>query len=155
MPPRRANGRGRGTQRLELGCVVTVSAAEARRHPVVALDHRTPQALRRRIAARLRVADEAGALLVNDDAGAVAIAEAAWRILAQTGGLVDRGDIARRHGLSRQRTYDMTGNQSFPAPVGEIGGRPVWLTLHVDRYRAQARPGRPRRENPKDPPQHA
>jgi hypothetical protein len=123
---------------------------------VVALDHRTPQALRCRIAAaRLRVADEAGALLVNDDAGAVAIAEAAWRILAQTGGLVDRGDIARRHGLSRQRTYDMTGNQSFPAPVGEIGGRPVWLTLHVDRYRAQARPGRPRRENPKDPPQHA
>ena len=82
---------------------------------------------------------------MNDDAGDTEIAEAAWRILEQTGGLVDRGDIARRHGLSRQRTYELTNNRSFPKPVGEVGGRPVWLTLHVDRYRAQARIGRPRR----------
>jgi len=84
-------------------------------------------------------------LLVTDDASDSEIAEAAWRILKQTGGLVDRSDIARRHHLSRQRTYEITNNHSFPEPVGEIGGRPVWLTLHVDRYRAQAHPGRPRR----------
>ena len=80
---------------------------------------------------------------MNDDADDIEIAEAAWRILDQTGGLVDRGDIARRHHLSRQRTYELTNNQSFPKPVGEIGGRPVWLTLHVDRYRAHRGPEGP------------
>ncbi|MDQ3849585.1 MAG: hypothetical protein M3296_03085 [Actinomycetota bacterium] len=83
-------------------------------------------------------------VLVNDDADTIEIAEAAWRILKQAGGLVDRGDIARRHNLTRQRTFELTNNKSFPRPVGEIGGRPVWLALHVDRYRAQAQPGRPR-----------
>ena len=59
---------------------------------------------------------------------------------------MDRSDIARRHHLSRRRAYELTKNLSFPKPVGEIGGKPVWLTLHVDRYRAQARPGRPRHD---------
>ena len=95
---------------------------------------------------RFRARDDAGIVLVNDDAGDIEIAEAAWRILKQTGGLVDRSDIARRHHLTRQRAYEMTNNHSFPASVGEIGGRPVWLTLHVDRYRARARPGRPRHD---------
>jgi hypothetical protein len=119
--------------------------------PTVVLKHGTPIALRRRIgAARFRVADGAGTLLVNDDARDIEIAEAAWRILKQAGGLVDRSDIARRHRLSRQRTYELTNNQSFPDPVGEIGGRPVWLTLHVDRYRSRAQPGRPRRTDRDD-----
>lgn len=86
---------------------------------------------------------------MNDDAGDIAIAEAAWRILKQTGGLLDRSAIALRYGLSRQRTYELTNNKSFPAPVDVIAGRPIWLTLHVDRYRARAQPGRPR--NPPDP----
>jgi hypothetical protein len=109
---------------------------------VVARD--IPPALRRLIAgARYRVGDDAGRLLVNDDTSEIEIAEAAWRILQQTGGVSDRSDIARRHNLSRQRTYELTNNQSFPAPVGEVGGKPVWLTLHVDRYRARSRVGRP------------
>lgn len=126
-----------------------------RRRPAaltVALDHSTPPALRRRLAgARFWVEDDMATLLVNDNARDIEIAEAAWRILKRTGGLVDRREIARRHNLTRQRTYELTNNQSFPKPVGEVGGRPVWLTLHVDRYRARAQPGRPRRE-PDDPP---
>ncbi len=121
-----------------------------RREPTavtVVLDRDTPPPLRRRLArARFSARDRGGVVLVSDDAGDIEIAEAAWRILKQTGGLVDRGDIARRHQLSRQRTYELTNNASFPEPVGEVGGRPVWLTLHVDRYRARARPGRPRRD---------
>ena len=85
-------------------------------------------------------------LLVSDDASDIEIAEAAWRILNQTGGLLDRPAMQKRYGLTRQRSYALTNNKSFPAPVGEIGGRPVWLTLHVDRYRARAQPGRPRRD---------
>lgn len=115
--------------------------------PTVVLDHSTSPPLRRRIGrSRYRAGDAAGTLLVNDGAADIEIAEAAWRILRQTGGLVDRSDIARRHHLSRQRAYELTNNQSFPKPVGEVGGRPVWLTLHVDRYRAHAKPGRPRRD---------
>ena len=113
----------------------------------VALDHRTPAAARRRIGTtRYRPGDAAAITLVSNDADETEIAEAAWRILKQTGGLVDRSDIARRHHLSRQRAYELTNNISFPKPVGEVGGRPVWLTLHVDRYRARARPGRPRHD---------
>ena len=108
---------------------------------------------RRLLGARFRVVDERGTLLVNDDSADIEIAEAAWRILAQTGGLLDRGDIARRYGLSRQRTYELTHNKSFPAAVGKVGDRPVWLTLHVDRYREQAQTGRPRGKARKDPPE--
>jgi hypothetical protein len=119
----------------------------------VALHHGIPHALRRQLAGvRFRVVDDDAALLVSDDAGDVEIAEAAWRILAQTGGLLDRSDIASRYGLTRQRVFELTHNKSFPAAVGEIGGRPVWLTLHVDRYRAQAQPGRPRGTTRKDQP---
>ncbi len=121
-----------------------------RRRPSAALtlrvDHRTSPALRRRIAGSRFTATTNATLLVNDDASELEIAEAAWRILKQTGGLVDRPGIAARFGLSRQRTYEMTNNKSFPAPVGELGDRPVWLTVHVDRYRAQAKPGRPRHD---------
>ena len=89
--------------------------------------------------------EDSRTLLMSEGADEMEIAEAAWRILKQTGGLVDRSDIARRHDLSRQRTYGLTNNLSFPKPVGEIGGRPVWLRLQVDRYRAQAQPGRPKK----------
>lgn len=113
----------------------------------VVLAHNTPPPLRRRLGStRFSARDDVGSVLVNDNASDIEIAEAAWRILKQTGGLVDRSDIARRHHLSRQRAYELTNNVSFPKPVGEVGGRPVWLTLHVDRYRARARPGRPRHD---------
>jgi len=83
-------------------------------------------------------------LLVSDAAAEIEIAEAAWRILSQTGGLLDRPAMQKRYGLSRQRAYGLTNNKNFPKPVGQIGDRPVWLTLHVDRYRALSKPGRPR-----------
>jgi predicted DNA-binding transcriptional regulator AlpA len=117
--------------------------------PSLTVDYSTSPALRRRLAdAHYRPGDDTGTLLVNDEAGDIEIAEAAWRILKQTGGLLDRTAIAQRYGLTRQRTYELTTNKSFPAPVDVIAGRPVWLTLHVDRYRARAQPGRPR--NPPD-----
>lgn len=75
------------------------------------------------------------------------IAHAAWRILAASGGLIDRADIARRFDLSRGRVYNLTAQRHFPAPVGEIGGRPVWLAAAVERYRSQPPPvGRPRKD---------
>jgi hypothetical protein len=111
----------------------------------LSVDFSTSPALRRRLAgARFRLGDDSGTLLVSDGAGDVEIAEAAWRILKHTGGLLDRSAIAQRYGLTRQRTYELTTNKSFPEPVDVIAGRPVWLTLHVDRYRARAQPGRPR-----------
>jgi predicted DNA-binding transcriptional regulator AlpA len=120
--------------------------------PLLVVAHHTPPALRRLIAgAHYRVGEDSGTLLVNSDASDIEIAEAAWRILEQTGGLLDRTAIADRYELSRQRTYELTNNKSFPKPVGEIGGRPVWLTLHVDRYRARARAGRPRGKAGDDP----
>jgi len=69
------------------------------------------------------------------------IAEAAWRILKSAGGLVNRTDIAARHDIGRQRTYQLTKQRSFPDPVGEVGGQPVWLAIHVEEYRAQTNVG--------------
>lgn len=125
--------------------------------PSLVVDLGTDRALRQRIInRRYRIADPHGTILVNDDAAEIEIAEAAWRILQQTGGLIDRPAIAARFGLSRQRTYQMTNNKSFPAPVGELGpGRPIWLTLHVERYRAHAQPGRPRGASRRDTPRRS
>lgn len=113
--------------------------------PTLAVARDTPPALRRLVSgARYRIADDAGLLLVNDDGADIEIAQAAWRILEQTGGVLDRTDIAKRHGLTRQRTFALTKNKGFPDPVGVVGGRPVWIALHVDHYRASSRTGRPR-----------
>jgi hypothetical protein len=72
------------------------------------------------------------------------IAEFAWRILQSTGGLMDRSDIRERFGQTRQRAFTLTNQRHFPDPVGTIGGRPVWLAAHVERYRSQPpRTGRP------------
>lgn len=103
-----------------------------------------PAARRRLAHAHFRVDDDA-TLLMREDADETEIAEAAWRILTQTGGLLDRPAIQKRYGLSRQRTYGLSTNKSFPRPVGTIGDRPVWLTVHVDHYRAHSKPGRPPR----------
>ncbi len=96
----------------------------------------------------LRVLDGPGTavLLVSGADDSAEIARAAWDILVASGGLVDRSDIRRRWDMSRARVYELSGQRHFPAPVGEIGGRPVWLSVEVDRYRAQPPPtGRPRR----------
>ena len=77
------------------------------------------------------------------------IAHAAWSILAATGGVLDRGDIARRYGLSRGRVHQLTGQRHFPRAVqGEGTSHPIWLAIDVETYRAQPpRSGRP----PKQP----
>lgn len=73
------------------------------------------------------------------------IAHAAWSILAATGGLVDRAEIARRYGLSRGRVLQLTGQRHFPRPVqGEGTRHPLWLAIDVEQYRSQPPPvGRP------------
>jgi hypothetical protein len=88
-----------------------------------------------------------GGVLVTDDDDQQKIAHAAWSILAATGGLVDRAEIARRYGLSRGRVQQLTGQRHFPRPVRGAGGRhPLWLAIDVERYRSQPAPvGRPRR----------
>jgi hypothetical protein len=74
----------------------------------------------------------------------IEIAEAAWRILQHTGGLMDRVDIRERYGQTRQRAFALTNQRYFPDPIGTIGDRPVWLAVHVERYHAQPPPtGRP------------
>jgi predicted DNA-binding transcriptional regulator AlpA len=73
------------------------------------------------------------------------IAHAAWSILAATGGLVDRAEIARRYGLSRGRVHQLTRQRHFPRPVqGEGTSHPMWLAIDVEQYRSQPPPvGRP------------
>jgi predicted DNA-binding transcriptional regulator AlpA len=116
---------------------------------LVALDRWHPLALGRAIQdGRVRVVGAGAAVLVTSADDELEIAQAAWRILAASGGLIDRGDIARRFGLSRGRVYNLTTQRHFPAPVGKIGGRPVWLAAAVERYRSQPPPvGRPRKDD--------
>jgi hypothetical protein len=75
------------------------------------------------------------------------IAHAAWSILAATGGLLDRAEIARRYGLSRGRVHTLTQQKHFPCPVqGAEASHPLWLAIDVERYRSQPPPvGRPRK----------
>lgn len=96
---------------------------------------------------RLRVVDAPMAtILVSTHDDTAEIARAAWQILAASGGLVDRSDIRRRWNMNRSRVHELTGQRFFPDPVGEIGGRPVWLAVDVDAYRAHPPPpGRPPR----------
>lgn len=83
---------------------------------------------------------------ISDDARQQ-IAREAWTILAATGGLIDRAEIAERYGLSRGRVHQLTGQRHFPRPVyGESTGRPLWLAIDVEHYRSQPPPvGRPPR----------
>lgn len=66
----------------------------------------------------------------------IEIAESAWRILQTAGGLMARSDIQERFGQTRQRAFRLTNQRFFPDPIGTIGGRPVWLGAHVERYHA-------------------
>jgi hypothetical protein len=77
------------------------------------------------------------------------IAHAAWHIVAATGGLVDRAEIARRYSLTRGRVHQLTHQRHFPAPVHGAGtSRPLWLAVDVEAYRAQPPPvGRPPKES--------
>lgn len=84
-------------------------------------------------------------MLVTDSDDQQKIAHAAWSILAATGGLLDRAEIAERYGLTRGRVHQLTRQRHFPRPVkGEGTSRPQWLAIDVDVYRSQPpRVGRP------------
>ena len=76
-------------------------------------------------------------------------AKAATRATAAidtAGGLVGRGDLEERWGLSRSRVRELTLSDGFPEPVAEVNGQPVWFAGTVDLWRAnRPGPGRPRR----------
>ena len=55
--------------------------------------------------------------------------------IAAKGGLVNQGELARRWNLSAQRVNGLVCASDFPAPVGEVGGRPVWLFDEADEWR--------------------
>lgn len=55
--------------------------------------------------------------------------------IADAGGLVNAGDLARVWALSRARVSELVAMGDFPEPVGAVGGRPVWLLQHCDRWR--------------------
>lgn len=64
--------------------------------------------------------------------------------IAARDGLVDRGAIGRRWGVSRTRVAQLLASNDFPEPVAYIDGRPVWLADRVDAWRDARRPaGRP------------
>lgn len=61
------------------------------------------------------------------------------RMLAQHGGLVNQGDMSRMWGVSRTRVTQMADTPSFPAPVGWVGGKRVWLMEDVQQWRRGVR----------------
>ena len=66
-----------------------------------------------------------------------ALGRAGWAIVQRAGGLWNRADIQTHTGLSPQRFHDLTRQVSFPEPLTEIGGRPVWLAADVKAYRTR------------------
>jgi predicted DNA-binding transcriptional regulator AlpA len=104
-----------------------------------------PAAVRYAVARGRLVATAAGSVLVTASDDQRQIAHAAWSILAATGGLIDRTEIARRYGLSRGRVHQLTRQRHFPRPVqGEATSHPLWLAIDVEYYRSQPPPvGRP------------
>jgi predicted DNA-binding transcriptional regulator AlpA len=104
-----------------------------------------PAAVRYAVARGRFVRVGAGGVLVTASDDQRQIAHAAWSILAATGGLIDRAEIARRYGLSRGRVHQLTRQRHFPRPVqGEGTSHPMWLAIDVEHYRAQPPPiGRP------------
>lgn len=63
------------------------------------------------------------------------VAASAWLLLEAYGGVWARADIQRELGVSRGRVAELTRQTHFPAPIGEVGGRPVWLAVDVQAYR--------------------
>ena len=47
----------------------------------------------------------------------------------------------RLGGVSRQRVYQITSRDGFPAPVADLAQGKVWLTADVEAWVAQHRPG--------------
>lgn len=53
------------------------------------------------------------------------------RHLAEAGGLLNQGDIARMWNLSRPWVSDLVNKPTFPEPVAQVGGRDVWAMNEV------------------------
>ncbi|MBB2948972.1 putative DNA-binding transcriptional regulator AlpA [Actinoplanes lutulentus] len=51
----------------------------------------------------------------------------------------------RLHGISRQRVYQLTSGDDFPAPVAALAQGKLWLASEVEAWiAARPRPPRPR-----------
>lgn len=55
--------------------------------------------------------------------------------IALAGGLVNQGDLTRLWNLSRPRVSEICGHPTFPEPVAQVGGRPVWAGAEVQSWR--------------------
>ena len=119
-----------------------------------ALRRWSPVAVRYAVARGRLARIGAGSVLVTASDDQQKIAHAAWSILAATGGLVDRAEIARRYGLSRGRVHQLTRQRHFPRPVqGEGTSHPMWLAIDVEQYRSEPPPvGRPPKRSNGDSP---
>lgn len=56
-------------------------------------------------------------------------------IIQRAGGLVSASDLSRTWGISKTRVAVLVGRESFPEPVGSVGGRPVWLASEARQWR--------------------
>jgi hypothetical protein len=68
-----------------------------------------------------------------------ASASRAARALDAAGGLVHRGEIAKRlpPGLTLQRVRTITEGEDFPAPYVVLGGWPIWIEADVAQWAQQ------------------
>lgn len=65
--------------------------------------------------------------------------------IEQAGGLCSASDLGRRWNMSRARAHELVGYDGFPAPVGFVGGNPVWLFDEADEWRERRRAEHDRR----------
>lgn len=64
----------------------------------------------------------------------VKVARDAWELLQSHGGLVTRVDVARIWKVTQSAVTLRIKNKAFPKPVGNIGGRDVFLWEEVRLY---------------------
>ncbi|MFY9586750.1 MAG: hypothetical protein WAT66_04765 [Actinomycetota bacterium] len=60
--------------------------------------------------------------------------------------LVGLSDVARKHGFSRQRAFELSQLPGFPHPIATVGAGRVWRYVDVESFLAKPRAaGRPRK----------
>lgn len=60
--------------------------------------------------------------------------------IRRAGGLANAADLARAWGLSRARVSALIRRDGFPAPVGTVGGNPVWALSECQQWRQAHHP---------------
>lgn len=59
----------------------------------------------------------------------------ARKAIQNAGGLASAADLSRKWGVSKARITVLTAKPSFPRPVADVGGRPVWLVKEAQQWR--------------------